>query len=162
MHFPARHCAPIVSAATATGRISRGIPYASLRLGSAGWNACTGKGSGLSTRHIHLISRRDHGFQISGISPAKNTQCVAAPSNRLGWSQFRSFSQADHSEVSGDNQKTEELLEKFEVQEGNQEARPQRNIISEDGKGEQSVIQGEEWPERMTKGMDAMGFIGDY
>jgi hypothetical protein len=107
-----------------------------------------------------LISRRDRGFQISGVSPAKNTQCVAVPSNRLGWSQFRSFSQADHSEVSGDNQKTEELLEKFEVQEGNQEAQPQHYITSEDGKGEQSVMQGEEWPERMTKGMDAMGSLG--
>jgi hypothetical protein len=110
-----------------------------------------------------LTSRRDHGFQISGVSPATNTQCVglgAVPPNRLGWSQFRSFSQADHTEVSGDNQKTEELLEKFEVQEGNQEARPQHHIISEGGKGKQPLMQGEEWPERITKGMDTISFIG--
>jgi hypothetical protein len=77
-----------------------------------------------------------------------------ASPQRLAWSQSRSFSQADHTQVSGDNPKTEELLEKFEVQEGNQEARPQHQTINGDDKGEQ-------WPERMTKGTDAIEWIGD-
>ncbi|KAJ5317160.1 hypothetical protein N7508_001668 [Penicillium antarcticum] len=156
MHFPARNCAPIVSAATAMGRVSRGIPYASLRrLGSAGWNGCNGKGSGLATRHFHSTIMRDYGIRASGVPPATKMQRIgleAVSPNRLGWSQFRSFSKADHTQVSGDNQKTEELLEKFEVQEGNQEARPQHHILHEDGKGEQPATQGEQWPERMTKG----------
>jgi hypothetical protein len=79
---------------------------------------------------------------------------AAVPRECLGWVQIRCFSRADHTQISGDNQKTEELLEKFEVQEGNQEARPQHTILHADknNKEKQPPNQSEKWPDRMTKG----------
>lgn len=77
---------------------------------------------------------------------------AALQAKRFGCPQIRSFSQADHTQVSGDNPKTEELLEKFEVQEGNQEARPQHTLLHEDKQEKKSPADGNGWPERMTKG----------
>lgn len=78
---------------------------------------------------------------------------TAIPARGFGCVQMRRFSKADHTQVSGDNQKTEELLEKFEVQEGNQEARPQHTILHQDQKGKQAPAGDTKWPERMTKGI---------
>lgn len=157
MYFPARNCAPVVS--TATGMISqRGAPSALERLGYAGLNGWAGKGPASSSRHIHSFSRRPLGGDIAhrafSIPPTRPRCAVPAtvPREHIGWVQVRGFSKADHTQVSGDNQKTEELLEKFEVQEGNQEARPQHTILHEDNKGKQPPIEGDQRPERMTKG----------
>lgn len=159
MHFPARNCAPIVSAAT--GRISqRGAPYGSLgKIGSAGLNGCVGNGFVISSRHIRSFSGRclgrGIGLRASGASPVTNPGCAglaAVPRDHLAWIQTRKFSKADHTQVSSDKRKTEELLEKFEVQEGNQEARPQQTVHREDSESGKSPMEGEKWPERMTKG----------
>ncbi|CAI7659836.1 uncharacterized protein N7487_001155 [Penicillium crustosum] len=159
MHFPARNCVPIVSAAT--GRISqRGVPYASLgKIASAELNSWTGNGSAIASRHIHSFSGRCFGGGIGlrahSASPVMKpgfAAPVAIPRDHLAWIQTRNFSSADHTQVSGDNPKTEELLEKFEVQEGNQEARPQRTVLSENGENGKSPTEGAKWPERMTKG----------
>lgn len=159
MHFPARNCAPIVSAAT--GRISqRGAPYASLgKIGSAGLNSWAGNGSAIASRHIRSFSGRclgrGIGLRAHSASPVTKPGCAApaaVPRDHLAWIQTRKFSSADHTQVSGDNPKTEELLEKFEVQEGNQEARPQRTVLSEKGENGKSPTEGAKWPERMTKG----------
>ncbi|KAJ5196564.1 hypothetical protein N7449_007043 [Penicillium cf. viridicatum] len=159
MHFPARNCAPIVSAAT--WRISQhGAPCASLgKIGSSGLNIWAGNSSAIASRHIRSFSGRclgrGIGLRAHSASPVTKPGCVApaaVPRDHLAWIQTRKFSSADHTEVSGDNQKTEELLEKFEVQEGNQEARPQRTVLSENGENGKSPTEGAKWPERMTKG----------
>jgi hypothetical protein len=157
MYIPARNCAPAVS--TATRMISqRGAPSASRRLGLAGLNSWAGKIPESPFRHIHSFSRRSLGGRIANrasvISTTRPRCAVSAtvPREYYSWLQTRDFSKADHTQVSGDNQKTEELLEKFEVQEGNQEARPQHTILHEDNKGKQPPIEGDQRPERMTKG----------
>ncbi|CAG7928596.1 unnamed protein product [Penicillium olsonii] len=153
MYFPARNCAPVVS--VATGMIShRGAPSALGKLGLAGRNRWAAAPVSTS-RHIRSLSQRTldlgSGLKVSGSSPATRPAC-AVPIQYFGCSQTRSFSRADHTQVSGDNQKTEDLLEKFEVQEGNQEARPQHTVLHEDQKDRNSLAEGDKWPERMTKG----------
>ncbi|KAJ5164569.1 uncharacterized protein N7500_006399 [Penicillium coprophilum] len=158
MHFPARNCAPIVSGVT--GRISqRGAQYASLRkIGSAGLNGWARNNSTVSSRHISSFSERfiDRGIGLGacGASLVTKPACAgpaAVSRHNFTWIQTRQFSQADHTQITGEKQKTEELLEKFEVQEGNQEARPQRTLLSENGKEGKSPEE-KKWPERMTKG----------
>ncbi|OQE22100.1 hypothetical protein PENFLA_c013G02877 [Penicillium flavigenum] len=160
MHFQARNCAPIVSAAT--GRISlsqRSAPYSSLgRIGSAGLNGWAENRSVGSSRHIRSFSGRHLGRGIglgaSGASPATKLYAglTAVPRDHHAWIQARKISSADHTQVRGDKHKTEELLEKLEVQEGNQAARPQRAALGENGEGGKSPMEGEKLPERMTKG----------
>lgn len=145
----------------ATRRISQhGAPCASLgKIGSSGLNSWTGNSSAIASRHIRSFSGRclgrGIGLRAHSASPVTKPGCAApaaVPRDHLAWIQTRKFSRADHTQVSGDNQKTEELLEKFEVQEGNQEARPQRTVLSENGENGKSPTDGAKWPERMTKG----------
>lgn len=158
MHFPTRNCTPIVLAAT--GRTSqRGTPSASLRkIGSAGLNSWASNGYAVSSKHIRSFSGSclDRGLSLRACAPpVTKPRCAglaAVPRDHLAWIQIRKFSNADHTQISGDNQKTEDLLEKFEVQEGNQEARPQRTVLSENGENGKSPTEGAKWPERMTKG----------
>ncbi|KAJ5513105.1 hypothetical protein N7463_002657 [Penicillium fimorum] len=82
---------------------------------------------------------------------AKAVQDIMLPRDHLAWAQTRKLSQADHTQIPGDKQKTEELLEKFEAQKGNQEAQPQRTGLSENGQAGQSSEE-QKWPERKTKG----------
>ncbi|KAJ5583565.1 hypothetical protein N7535_002185 [Penicillium sp. DV-2018c] len=145
MHFPARNCAPFVSAATGI-KPQRGSAYASLgRFGSTGLKTCAGK-NGL------IASSRDLRF-FSGISIGKGVGLKASPTlvTRPGrvwpaalsrdrtWVQTRSFSKADHTLVPRHDQKAEDLLQKLEVQEGKQP--------NEDDEGGR-----EDSPQRMTKG----------
>jgi hypothetical protein len=138
----------------ATGRISqRGSPYASLvKISSAGLNGWARNSSAASIRHISSFSGRCIGRGIglgaSGASLVTKLGCsgpAAGPRDHLAWIQVRKFSQTDPTKLSSDKKRTQGLLEKFEVQEGNQEARPQRTVLGENGK------EGK-WPERMTKG----------
>ncbi|KAJ5959210.1 uncharacterized protein N7479_006360 [Penicillium vulpinum] len=159
MYFPARNCAPIVSAAT--GRIlQRGAQYASLgEISSAGLNGWARNAPAVSSRNIRLFSGKSlgkgFGLGTPGASLVTKLGCTgppAIPRDHLAWIQIRKFSQTDHTHVSSDKQKTEELLEKFEVQEGNQEARPHGTVLHEDGDKERSPKDEVKWPERMTKG----------
>lgn len=118
------------------------------KLASAGLNSWV-KGFASQSKHIHSFSRVCLGSNFRSMSSVP----TAIPARRFGCVQMRGFSRADHTQVSGDNQKTEELLEKFEVQEGNQEARPQHTILHQDQKGRGAPAGGAEWPERMTKGI---------
>ncbi|QQK42893.1 Coiled-coil domain containing protein 109, C-terminal [Penicillium digitatum] len=77
---------------------------------------------------------------------------AAVSRDHLAWIQTTKFSSAEYVQITGENQKTEELLEKFEVQECSQEARPQRTVLSENGENGNSPTEGAKWPERMTKG----------
>jgi hypothetical protein len=158
MYFPARNCVPVVS--TATGKIlQREAPSALGRLGFAGLAS--------SSRRIHSFSRRHLGGDTAHLAfaiPSTRPRCAvpaAVSREHIGWVQMRGFSKADHTQVSGDNQKTEELLEKFEVQEGNQEARPQHTILhaDEDDKENRPRIEADKWPERMTKGTATIIFL---
>lgn len=159
MHFPVRNCAPIVSAAT--GRISQcGAPYASLGKSASGeLNSWTGHRSTITARYIRSFSGRCLGRGIglrahnaSLVTKPGYTTSIAAPLDHIAWIQTRKFSSADHTQVSGDNPKTKEPLEKFGVQKGNQEARPQRTVLSENGENGKSPTEGAKWPERMNKG----------
>ena len=159
MHFPARSCAPILSATT--GRISqRGAQYASLgKIGSAGMNEWSGNGSSVFSRHIRSFSgsclTRDIGLGASGASPVTKLRCAgpaAVPGDCLAWIQTRKFRTETHRQASGDKQTTEELWEKFQVKEGNQQAQPRRTVLREDGGNGKSLMEGETCPERLTKG----------
>lgn len=156
MYLSARNCAPAMSAATRMVS-QRGAPSAMGSLGHSGLNGWT-KGSVASSGHIRSFSRRclgsSHRPRAPVLPPTTRLSCAvpAALSAKHFGCQIRGFSQADHTQVSGDNPKTEELLEKFEVQEGNQEARPQHTILHEDKKEKKSPLEGNNWPERMTKG----------
>ncbi|KAJ5478687.1 hypothetical protein N7530_004196 [Penicillium desertorum] len=160
MHFPARSCAPVVSAAA--GRISLsqcGAPYSSLgKTGSAELNGWAANCSVGSSRHIRSFSGRRLGRGIglgaSGALPVTKLYAglTAVPRDHFAWIQARIFSSADHTQLRGDKQKTEELLEKFEAQKGNQAVRPQRTALGESGEVGKSPMEGEKWPERMTKG----------
>ena len=170
MHLPARNCAPVLSAAT--GRISLSqcsAPYSSLgRIGSAGLNCWAGNHSVGSSRHIRSFSGRHLGRGIglgaSGASPATKLYAglTAVPRDYHAWIQARKFSSADHTQLRGDKQKTEELLEKFEVKEGSQAAWPQRAAPGENGEGGKSPMEGEKWPERMTKGKKVLVSLVKY
>lgn len=170
MHFPARNCAPVLSAAT--GRISlsqRGAPCSSLgKIGSAGINGWAGNRSVGLSRHIGSFSGRFLGRGIglgaAGASPATKlfAGLTAVPRDHLAWIQTRKFGSADHTQLRGDNQKTEELLEKREVQEAKQAARPQRTALGEHGEGGKSPMEGEKWSERMTKGKDVLVSLVKY
>ncbi|KAK9859471.1 Protein of unknown function DUF607 [Penicillium brevicompactum] len=156
MYLSARNCAPAMSAATRMVS-QRGAPSAMGSLGHSGLNGWT-KGSVASSGYIRSFSRRCLGRsprpRAPVLPPTTILSCAvpaALPAKHFGC-QIRGFSQADHTQVSGDNPKTEELLEKFEVQEGNQEARPQHTILHEDKKEKKSPLEGNKWPERMTKG----------
>jgi hypothetical protein len=107
---------------------------------------------------------RGIGLKASGASPATKLYAglTAVPRNHLAWIQARKFSSADHTQLRGDKQKTEELLEKFEAQEGNQAVRPQRTALGENGEGGKSPMEGEKWPERMTKGKKALVSLVTY
>ena len=163
MYCPARNCAPVVS--TARGMMSQhGVPSALERLGLAGLNGWAGQGSASSSRQKRSFSRRCLGGTVprASVLSATRPQCTvpsAVPRQYLGLVQNRGFSKADHTQVSGDNQKTEELLEKFEIQEGNQEARPQHTILHEDNEGRRPPTKAQKWPERMTKGTAAITLL---
>jgi hypothetical protein len=156
MHFPTRNCTPIVSAAT--GRISqRGAAYASpWRFGSAGLKSCAGKnGFIVSSRNLRSFSGICIGKDVAlkaSATPVTRPGCVwpAALPRDHTWIQSRSFSKADHTLVPKHDQKTEELLEKFEVQEGKQP--------SEGGEGKRASIK-EKCPQRMTKGSNEFLFL---
>lgn len=162
MHLPARNCALIVSAAT--GHIwQRGPPsyVSSGDLSSMTLNSWTGKGSASSLQHIHSISRSGPGSDIelrpSGPLPVTRSGCAApsvVPRDSLEWNQIRHFRKSGLTQVPGNNSNTEELLEKSEVQVGEQEAQPRRQVLGEGGQGlqSQSGMQGKKWPERMSKG----------
>ncbi|CAG8421396.1 unnamed protein product [Penicillium salamii] len=157
MYSQARNCAPIASVVTGMAS-KRGAPSAIGRRGLArlnGW-AMTPVSS---SRQIRSLSGRclgiNTGSRVPGLSATTRLASAvpaAVPTQYFACSQIRSFSKADHTQVSGDNQKTEELLEKFEVQEGNQEARPQHTLLHEEPKEKKSLLEGDKWPERMTKG----------
>lgn len=155
----------------ARGRISqRGAPYASLgKIASSELNSWAGNGSAIASRHIRSFSGRclgrGIGLRAHGASRGTKPGCAApavVPRDHLAWIQTRKFSNADHTQVSGDNPKTEELLEKFEVQEGNQEPRPRRTVLSENGENGKSPSEGAKWPERMTKGKKMLLWVGCF
>ncbi|KAJ5105283.1 hypothetical protein NUU61_002630 [Penicillium alfredii] len=86
----------------------------------------------------------------SAIEPGSRQQ-VAGPRQWCGWKQTRSFTKANRPSTSN-KEKTEELLESFEVREDEHDTQPQRQVLEEGRRRSQSGTQTDQWSEGITQG----------
>lgn len=145
MRPAARSCAPF-SPSTRSQLWLRGLGTQSLAARSRpiALKACL---QSSPERWIPSLSTR--GSWTPGIS---HTSLARGP-RALAQSQARFFRKANYVETIGDNEKTEEILETLEVKDDEQDDRPQRQILDEEGKKyPPPKSQMEKWSEYLTQG----------
>ncbi|KAJ5168951.1 uncharacterized protein N7482_004545 [Penicillium canariense] len=105
---------------------------------------------GISGQRINLLSGKGTGTRAS-----HSSYLFTAPRALAGQSQERAFRRANYIEKIGDNEQTEERMEKekLETRVDEQHDRPRRQVLDEEGKkNPPPKTQSEKWSEDMTKG----------
>ncbi|KAJ5584257.1 uncharacterized protein N7459_004057 [Penicillium hispanicum] len=159
MPVAARGCASLAS--VARGQVSwRGVGVYSS--GTFGSSALVGSYQRSSYRQIHGFL---HGYRgtvstEAAWSPAARLAqldlrapgLVGAPRALLTHGQVRCFKKANYIERIGDNERTEDILERLEVRDDEKDVSPPRQVLNEDGQRPSSPEQQGEWPGDMTTG----------
>lgn len=147
MRLAARSCAPFASAKRSQLWL-RGFGTQSLpaRSRPIALRACL--------QRLPEQARPSLSAKTSWKSEIPHHSLFGAPRALAGQKQVRCFKKANYIEKIGDNEKTEDVLETLEVQDDEQDDRPRRQVLDEEGKKHPPPkTQIENWSEHMTQGM---------
>lgn len=165
MRLDGWNCASLVSTAQRARRPEVGIHGLSRRLSWTGSANVNKTQPGLLLRQTHaLCQQRFCGTRPAGqlgsswISSARaewRVVDVRASPKLSGRNQLRCFKSSSTTTDKAGKERTEELLQQFEVKKG-EETRPQRQALNKEDEGSHSALQEKQGPQSMNKGRDSL------